>query len=93
MKSIQSIKIDFNDKTSENIITDKLSEIKDYGQDEINLEIRSKSNQEVKRMILNVRLFTKIKEIQDLPDGVIVKLLLSEGKLASSDFKVRILNG
>ena len=84
-----SLSIDLNDKASENSITERLSEINEK---EINLEIRNDSNENVEKMMLNVRLFTKIKEIQDLPDWVIIKLLLAEGKLENSDFRDRILN-
>ena len=86
---MKSLTIDLNDKASENSITEQLSEI---GEKEINLEIKNDSNGNVGKMTLNVNLFTKIKEIQDLPDWVIIKLLLAEGKLSNSDFKDRILN-
>ncbi len=86
---MKSLSIDLDDKSSENSITEKLSEI---GQREISLEIKNDSNGKVEKMTLNVHLFTKIKEIQDLPDWVIVKLLLAQGKLGKSDFTDRILN-
>ena len=86
---MKSLSIDLNDKASENSISEKLSEIV---QSEIGLEIKNDSNGTVEKMTLNVHLFTKIKEIQDLPDWVIVKLLLAQGKLGNSDFTERILN-
>jgi len=86
---MKSLSIDLDDKAFENRISERLSEI---GQREISLEIKNDSNGKVKKMTLNVHLFTKIKEIQDLPDWVIVKLLLAQGKLGNSDFTDRILN-
>ena len=87
---MKSLSIDLNDRASENSITKRLSEIDEK---EINLQIRNDSNGNVEKMRLNVHLFTKIKEIQDLPDWVIIKLLLAEGKLKNSDFNKRLLNG
>jgi len=86
---MKSLSIDLNDKASENSISERLHEI---GQSEIDLEIKNDSNGKVEKMMLNVQFFTKIKEIQDLPDWVIVKLLLAQGKLGNSDFTERILN-
>ena len=87
---MKSLSIDLNDRASENSITERLAEIDEK---EINLELRNDSNGNVEKMRLNVHLFTKIKEIQDLPDWVIIKLLLAEGKLKNSDFNKRLLNG
>ena len=86
---MKSLSIDLNDKASENSISERLHEM---GQSEIGLEIKNDSNGKVEKMTLNVHLFTKIKEIQDLPDWVIVKLLMAQGKLDNSDFTERILN-
>ena len=86
---MKSLSIDLNDKASENSISERLHEM---GQSEIGLEIKNDSNEKVEKMTLNVHLFTKIKEIQDLPDWVIVKLLMAQGKLDNSDFTERILN-
>jgi len=86
---MKSLSIDLNDKASENSISERLHEIV---QSEIGLEIKNDSNGKVEKMTLNVHLFTKIKEIQDLPDWVIVKLLMAQGKLGNSDFTERILN-
>ena len=88
-ENMKSLSIDLDNKSSDNSITEKLSEI---SQIEINLEIKNDSGGNVNKMKLNVPLFTKIKEIQDLPDWVIIKLLLSNGRLASSNFRDRILN-
>jgi hypothetical protein len=90
---MKSILIDLADKTSDNNISRKLDEIAGDNQSEINLEIKNAPDRKTKNMMLNVNLFSKIKEIQDLPDWVIIKLLLAEGKLKSSDFKKRLLNG
>ena len=86
---MKSLSIDLNEKASENSIKERLFEI---DEEVINLEIRNDSNGNVGEMTLNVHLFTKIKQIQDLPDWVIVRLMLAEGKLNNSDFRDRILN-
>ena len=90
---MKSILIDLADKTSDNNISKKLDEIVGDNESEVKLEISNAPDRTTKNMMLNVNLFSKIKEIQDLPDWVIIKLLLAEGKLKSSDFKKRLLNG
>ena len=89
---MKSLIIDIDDKSSENTLTDRLKEIDASNQSEIKLEVKSDSNKKTEKINLNVHLFNKIKEIQDLPDWVIVKLLLAKGKLVSGDFRNRILN-
>ena len=83
---MKSVFIDLTDKTSDNNISKKLDEIAGDNESEVKLEISNAPDRKTKKMMLNVNLFSKIKEIQDLPDWVIIKLLLAEGKLKNSDF-------
>jgi hypothetical protein len=90
---LKSISIDLNDRNSDNIILEKLSELKIEGNSFIDLNVKNSSPEKLEKLKLNVNLFRKIKEIQDLPDWVIIKLFLAEGQLNHTDFKRRILNG
>ena len=44
----------------------------------------------LKKLNINVKTFKKIKEIQQLPDVVIIKFLLAESSLTKSDFLKRL---
>jgi hypothetical protein len=93
MLALESIHIDLNDRKSENTITEKLPDLNKSGHHLVNLEIKNLSGQKSGTLRLDIDLFSKIKEIQDLPDWVIIKLLLADGILYDKDFKKRILNG
>jgi hypothetical protein len=90
---LKSISIDLNDRNSDNIILEKLSELKIKGKSYIDLNVKNLSPEKLEKLKLNVDLFRKIKEIQDLPDWVIIKLFLAEGQLNHTDFRRRIPNG
>jgi len=92
MTKMNSFFVDLNDRNSENAITEKLSELNSLDHREIKLEIKNSSKKEIQNLSLDIDLFRKIKEVQDLPDWVIVKLILAKGNLKDSDFKKRILN-
>jgi len=85
--------IDLDDRSTDNSISDRLKELKSSGKLKINLEIKLSSGLENKNLELETDLFSKIKEIQDLPDWVIVKLILAAGQLKSSSFNERVPNG
>ena len=93
MMKLKSISIDLSDRNSDNIILEKLSELKITGKSYVDLNVKNSSPEKLEKLKLNVDLFRKIKEIQDLPDWVIIKLFLAEGQLNHSDFKRRIPNG
>jgi hypothetical protein len=42
---------------------------------------------------IDIELFRKIKEVQELPDWVVINMILAARKLKSSNFRDRILNG
>jgi hypothetical protein len=83
--------IDLDDKSSDNPISESISDLINSGYSSVSLEIRFSSG---KREIikLDLILFKKAKEIQDLPDWVIIKLILAAGSLREDNFKNRLLN-
>jgi hypothetical protein len=90
---LNTLFIDLNDRSSDNIISHSMAEIKNSGFTHINLEVKTSIEQETTKLKIDVDLFGRIKEIQDLPDWVIVKLILANGKLKDSSFKERVSNG
>ena len=85
--------IDLNDRSSNNTISHSMTEIKNSGYTKVNLEVKTSTEQETIKMRVDMDLFRRIKEVQDLPDWVIIKLILADGKLKDSRFKERISNG
>ena len=92
-KEFKSLFIDLNDRSDDNAISVKVEELKRSGNSTVNLEIQNSADQNVNNFQLDVDLFSKIKTIQNLPDWVIIKLILADGKLNDTDFKKRVLNG
>jgi hypothetical protein len=70
-----------------------MTEIKNSGYTKVNLEVKTSTEQETIKMRVDMDLFRRIKEVQDLPDWVIIKLILADGKLKDSRLKERISNG
>ncbi|MCW8805168.1 MAG: hypothetical protein OQK56_01810 [Ignavibacteriaceae bacterium] len=89
-KESKTLFIDLNDRSSDNPISEKAKELKNSGQSKIQLEVKTSSEKETVTLQLDVDLFTKIKAIQDLPDWVIIKLILAEGILKGSKFLEQI---
>jgi hypothetical protein len=85
--------IDLNDRSSDNTISHSMTEIKNSGYTKVNLEVKTSTEQETIKMRVDMDLFRRIKEVQDLPDWVIIKLILADGKLKDSRLKERISNG
>ena len=85
--------IDLNDRSSDNTISHSMTEIKNSGYTKVNLEVKTSTQQETIKIRVDMDLFRRIKEVQDLPDWVIIKLILADGKLKDSRFKERISNG
>ena len=86
---MKSFVFDLNDKQAENLLSEKLKKIKGSGEDRIKLELKNTSDRMPQNLELDVDMFSKIKEIQDLPDWVIIKLLLVDKSLSGSDFRER----
>jgi len=82
-----------NDRSSDNTISHSMTEIKNSGYTKVNLEVKTSTEQETIKMRVDMDLFRRIKEVQDLPDWVIIKLILADGKLKDSRLKERISNG
>ena len=90
---LKSLFIDLNDRNSDNAISHSVAEIRNSGYTQVNLEVKTSTEQETIKFQIDIDLFIKIKEVQDLPDWVIVKLILADGKLKGSSFKKRVSNG
>ena len=90
---LKSLFIDLNDRNSDNAISHSVAEIRNSGYTQVNLEVKTSTEQETIKFQIDIDLFIKIKEVQDLPDWVIVRLILGNAKLKSTDFKKRITNG
>ena len=88
---MNSFIFDLNDKQAENSLSEKLEEIKGSVEDRVTLELKNASGKMIENIELDTHLFSKIKEIQDLPDWVIIKLLLADKSLSGSDFKERFI--
>ena len=89
----KSLFIDLNDRNSDNVISHSVTELRNSGNTQVNLEVKTSTEQETIKLKIDIDLFRRIKEIQDLPDWVIVKLILADGKLKDSRFKERVSNG
>jgi hypothetical protein len=82
-----------NDRNSDNVFSQSLAELRNSGHTQVNIEVKTSIELEAVKLKIDIDLFTRIKEVQDLPDWVIVKLILAEGKLKDSRFKERVSNG
>ena len=92
-KELKSLFIDLNDRNSDNVISHSISELRNSGCTQVNLEVKTSIEQRTTNLQIDIDLFTRIKEVQDLPDWVIVKFILADGKLKDSIFKERVSNG
>ena len=84
--------IDLDDHSNDNLISVKLRELKTFGFNQIKLEVKSSSKQMNTSLLLDIDVFRKIKEVQDLPDWVIIRLILAAGILKESGIGKRISN-
>lgn len=90
---LKSLQIDLDDEKSIKLFAETLNELKNKGYDRVKIEIKTSTEQELKKSDLDIEVFKKIKETQDLPDWVVINLMLAGGKLRESKFKLRLLNG
>ncbi|MBK9097993.1 MAG: hypothetical protein IPM14_07710 [bacterium] len=88
----QELFIDIDDKSSDNTISERIGDLISSGYKSVKLGIRSTFQKKENEIELDLIQFKKIKEIQDLPDWVIIKLILAAGSLRESSFKDRFLN-
>lgn len=89
---IKSLQIDLGDDNSVKLVDQTLHELKNKGYDRVTIEIKTSTEQELKKSGLDFEVFKKIKETQDLPDWVVINLMMAFGKLKESNFKLRLLN-
>jgi hypothetical protein len=89
---IKSIQIDLKDDSSAEIFKQKLAELKNKGYNSVTIEIKTSTEEELKKSGLNMDVFKKIKDTQDLPDWVVINLMLAAGKLKGSEFKLGLFN-
>jgi len=92
-KESKTLFIDLNDRSSDNPISEKAKELKNSGQSKVQLEVKNSPYYEIQNLQLDVDLFTKIKSVQDLPDWVIIRLILAKGKLKESKFSEQVHGG
>lgn len=92
-KESKTLFIDLNDRSSDNPISEKAKELKNSGQSKVQLKVKNSPDYEIQILQLDVDLFTKIKAIQDLPDWVIIRLILAKGKLKESKFSEQVHGG
>jgi hypothetical protein len=93
LKETKSLFIDLNDRSSDNSLSDQIVDLKEAGYTQFNLEIKPSIDDEIINLKVDIELFSRIKKVQNLPDWVIVKLILANGKIKDSSFKERISNG
>lgn len=91
--NFSSLLIDLDERDDDNALTPGLNELKNSGFSRANLKVKSSTSQFNKNLFLDIDLFLKIKNVQDLPDLVIVKFILAAGILNNSSFADRISNG
>ena len=90
---LKSLVIDLNNHSSINLLSQTINELKKDGYTSVTLDIKTSPEQELNKSQIDIELFRKIKEIQELPDWVVINLILAAGKLKNSNFRNRILNG
>ena len=90
---LKSLVIDLNNESSENLLSQTLKELKNNGYKSVTVNIKTSPEQELKKSQIDIELFEKIKEVQELPDWVVINFILAAGKLKKSNFRNRISNG
>lgn len=74
-----------NDDGSINLPINKIKELKENGFNEIMIVVYGSAIYAAQSMELDLDLFEKIKEVQGLPDAVILDLLKSKGSMTNSN--------
>ena len=89
---LSSLVIDLDDRTNENNISVKVKELINSGCAQIDLVLEKSPDENTNKIRIDTEMFIRIKEIQDLPDWVIIKLILASRKLEASGIQERISN-
>ena len=92
MIDLTSLIINLNDETSVDLLNEKISELKKSGYGRLMVNIKASPDEEVKIADIDIELFEKIKNMQELPDFVVINFLQAAGKLKETDFNKRFKN-
>lgn len=90
---LKSLFIDLNDHSLVNLLSHTFSELKSKGYTSVTVDIKTSLEQELNKSQIDIELFRKVKEVQELPDWVVINLILAAGKLKNSNLRNRISNG
>jgi hypothetical protein len=90
---LKSLVIDLNDHSSINLLSQTFNELKNKGYTSVTVNIKTSPEQELNKCRIDIELFRKIKEVQELPDWVVINLIRAAGKLKNSNFRDRVSNG
>ena len=82
-----------NDHNSVNLLSQTFNELKSNGYTSVTVDIKTSPEQELNKSQIDIELFRKIKEIQELPDWVVINFILAAGKLKNSNLRSRISDG
>jgi len=93
LKEPKSLFIDLNDRSSDDTISQSMTELRNSGYTQVDLEAETSTDEETIKLQVDLDLFRRIKEVQELPDWVIIKLILADRKLKGTNFKERISDG
>lgn len=89
---IKSLQINLKDENSTKVFSQTLAELKNKGYESVTIEIKTSAEEELKKSELDMKVFKKIKDTQELPDWVVINLMLAAGKLKGSKFKLGLYN-
>lgn len=87
---LESLNINLNNKDSINKIVKAISGIKERGFAEINIKIEGSFKKIVADSGYDLKLFNKIKALQELPEKVVYDLIDSCGKLKGTGLGKRV---
>jgi len=83
---LKSMVIDLNDKNSVSSVSQIFTELKNSGYSQVTVNIKTSPGQELNKSQIDLELFDKIKAVQELPDLVVINLILAAGKLKERSF-------
>jgi len=89
---IKSLQINLNEENSTELMAETLAELKNKGYESVTIEIRTSTEEELKKSGLDIEVFKKIKYVQNIPDWVVINLMLAAGKLRNTKFKLRLIH-
>jgi hypothetical protein len=89
---LKSLVIDLNDQGSVSSMSKTFTELKNSGYSNVTVNIKTSTEQELSKSQIDLELFSKIKAVQELPDWVVINLILAAGKLRNSSFRERMFS-